>query len=130
VSSTITGEIYRRGGNTTAVTGWPIGSSTPYASAGVWYVDVHLLTADGTVVDGVKVRAEKLDGVRVRPMPRYSDDDAFLWRVAERNLLGQGERAFAELAWRERERQAEMRRVLARSRQSRIRAFRSREVTR
>ena len=95
MNATITGVVNRQPGHTDHITGYPISRST----SGYTIATVAVLTADGTVVDNVRVPAAVLDAVRVVDLAGMSDP--VVWRIADRNQFGLGGRALAELARRE-----------------------------
>jgi hypothetical protein len=94
--SQVTGFVYDNGTPRT-VTGFPIRRGGVTTST-VAFVDI--LTADGVIVWNVLVAPSDLDGVRVERQLSGASDE-MLWRIADRDFLGRGTRALAELAYRE-----------------------------
>jgi hypothetical protein len=83
-----------------SVTGWLVQRPNLNGLGADKVVPVTLLTADGDRWRNVLVRVIDILGVEVRNFAHFTDH--MLWRVAETDMGGLGERALAELAYRER----------------------------
>lgn len=105
----ITGEHYKPFGLREQVTGWLVQCPNLNGKAVDTLVTVTLLTAEGERLRNVLVRVIDVLGVPVRDFSSFSDH--MLWRVAEIDMSGFGERAEAELAYRERLALAEKARI-------------------
>jgi hypothetical protein len=82
------------------VTGWLVQSPNLNGKAADTMVPVTLLTAEGEHFRDVLVRVIDVLHAKSRNFANFSDH--MLWRVAETDMGGLGERALAELAYRER----------------------------
>lgn len=81
------------------VTGWLVQCPNLNGKGGDTLVPVTLLTAEGERYTNVLVRVIDVAGVKVRDFSGFSDH--MLWRVADIDMSGCGERALAELAHRQ-----------------------------
>lgn len=99
ISKLITGRQYVAG-EAHNVTGWLLQRPNTRGMDFDSLVPVTLLTTDGERLRDVLVRV--LDVVCGEPRDFTHFTDRMLWRVIETNMSGLGERAFAELAYRER----------------------------
>lgn len=111
----VAGVVYVNG-QPSAVTGYPIHQGLTTRRTAF----VELLTADGEIVPEVQVAVADLAGVTVRDLMSSASDE-MLWRIAEKDIGGQGGRSLAELAYRERGRVEARRRMFA-AHTSRMRA--------
>jgi hypothetical protein len=98
-SKLVTGRIYERG-IPRIVTGWLMQHSNLNGKGADALVPVTLLTEDGERFRNVLTRVVDVLGIKVRTFTNFTDH--MLWRVAEIDMGGLGERALAELAYRER----------------------------
>lgn len=99
ISKLITGRQYVAG-EPHNVTGWLLQRPNTRGMDFDSLVPVTLLTTDGERLRDVLVRV--LDVVCGEPRDFTHFTDHMLWRVIETNMGGLSERAFAELAYRER----------------------------
>jgi hypothetical protein len=96
----ITGEMYKAHGLRERVIGWLVQRPNLNGLGADTLVPVTLLTADGERYRNVLVRV--IDILHAEPRNFAHFTDHMLWRVAEIDMGGLGERALAELAYRER----------------------------
>lgn len=99
-SKLVTGRLYERG-MPRIVTGWLVQHPNLNGKGADVLVPVTLLTEDGERFRNVLTRVVDVLGIKVRTFTNFTDH--MLWRVAEINMGGLGERALAELAYRERQ---------------------------
>jgi hypothetical protein len=81
------------------VTGWLVQCPNLNGKAADVLVPVALLTTEGERHSNVLVRVIDVLGAKPRNFANFTDH--MLWRAAETNMGGLGERALAELAYRE-----------------------------
>jgi hypothetical protein len=96
----VTGERYQPYGIRESITGWLVQCPNLDGKGADVLVPVTLLTAEGERVRNVLVRVIDVLGVSIRDFSLFSDH--MLWRVADIDMSGCGERALAELAHRQR----------------------------
>jgi hypothetical protein len=96
----VTGEKYKAYGLREQVTGWLVQRPNLNGLGADTLVPVTLLTAEGERFRNVLVRV--IDILHAEPRNFANFSDHMLWRVAETDMGGLGERVLAELAYRER----------------------------
>jgi hypothetical protein len=96
----VTGEKYKAYGLREQITGWLVQHPNLNGLGADTLVPVTLLTAEGERFRNVLVCVIDVLHTEPRNFARFSDH--MLWRVAEIDMGGLGERALAELAYRER----------------------------
>jgi hypothetical protein len=95
----VTGEKYKAHGLREQVTGWLVQRPNLNGLGADTLVPVTLLTVEGEHHRNVLVRV--IDILHTEPRNFANFSDHMLWRVAETNMGGLGERVLAELAYRE-----------------------------